>query len=99
MLRSFATDAEGTPIPEDLVARMRAADEFGKGFLAPHPDVYAAISYWFHQERPDGPRPPGLRELHGGYSLIALLPDTHFHAASGTSTATPRRTTPTCGAW
>ncbi|MBW3535601.1 MAG: hypothetical protein KY453_10370, partial [Gemmatimonadetes bacterium] len=34
VLRSFATDADGEPIPADLVRRMRAADEFGKGFLA-----------------------------------------------------------------
>ncbi len=38
VLRTFATDADGEPIPEDLVVRMRAADEFGKAFLTPHPD-------------------------------------------------------------
>ena len=34
VLQLFARDADGTPIPTELVARMRAADEFGKGFLA-----------------------------------------------------------------
>ena len=43
-----------TPIPDELVARMRAADEFGKGFLARTQMFYAAIwRYWFHLERPD----------------------------------------------
>ena len=52
VLRTFATDAQGEPIPEDLVRRMRAADEFGKGFLTRTQTAYAAISYWFHQDRP-----------------------------------------------
>ena len=39
VLRSFATDAAGEPIPADLVERMRAADDFGKGYPRAHPDV------------------------------------------------------------
>ena len=78
-LRSFATDADGTPIPEDLVVRMRAADEFGRGFLARTQMAYAAVSYWFHQERP-ADLTAGLVELMERYGLIALVPDTHFHA-------------------
>ena len=82
VLQSFATDAEGTPIPEGLVVRMRAAEEFGKGFLARTQMAYAAISYWFHQERPDD-LTAGLRDLMERYSLISLLPGTHFHAGFG----------------
>ena len=82
VLASFATDADGTPIPADLVTRMRAADEFGKGFLARTQMAYAAISYWFHQERPDD-LTARLRELMDRYSLVQLVPDTHFHAGFG----------------
>ncbi len=82
VLRSFATDAEGMPIPEDLVVRMRAAEEFGKGFLARTQMAYAAISYWFHQERP-ADLTAGLQDLMQRYSLVSLLPDTHFHAGFG----------------
>jgi thimet oligopeptidase len=82
VLASFATDAEGTPIPKDLVTRMRAADEFGKGFLARTQMAYAAISYWFHQERPDD-LTARLHELMDRYSLVQLVPDTHFHAGFG----------------
>jgi thimet oligopeptidase len=82
VLQGFATDRDGTPIPEDLVARMRAADEFGKGFLARTQMAYAAISYWFHQDRPDD-LTAGLRSLMERYSLVALVPDTHFHAGFG----------------
>ena len=82
VLAGFATDADGTPIPEDLVVRMRAADEFGKGFLTRTQMAYAAISYWFHQERPDD-LTTRLRELMDRYSLVQLVPDTHFHAGFG----------------
>jgi thimet oligopeptidase len=82
VLAGFATDADGTPIPEDLVARMRAADEFGKGFRTRTQTAYAAISYWFHQERP-GDLTSRLQELMERYSLVRLVPDTHFHAGFG----------------
>ena len=62
---------------------MRAADEFGKGFLARTQMAYAAISYWFHQERPRRPDRAGCEDLMERYSLVALVPDTHFHAGFG----------------
>ena len=52
VLRTSRPTRRTHPIPEDLVLRMRAADEFGKGFLTRTQMAYAAISYWFHQERP-----------------------------------------------
>jgi thimet oligopeptidase len=82
VLRSFATDEQGTPIPEDLVVAMRDAEEFGKGFLARSQMAYAAVSYWFHQERP-ADLTTGLQDLMQRYSLISLVPDTHFHAGFG----------------
>ncbi len=82
VLRGFATDAEGTPIPEDLVVRMRAAEEFGKAFLARTQMAYAAISYWFHQARP-ADLTAGLQDQMLRYSLVSLLPDTHFHTGFG----------------
>ena len=82
VLRTFATDAHGEPIPEDLVRRMRAADEFGKGFLTRTQMAYAAISYWFHQERP-ADLTARLGELFKHYGLVELVPDTHFHTGFG----------------
>ena len=52
VLQTFATNAAGEPIPADLVDRMRAADDFGKGLQARQQMFYAAVSYWFHTERP-----------------------------------------------
>ncbi len=82
VLRSFATDAEGTPIPRDLVDRMRAANEFGKGTYARTQMFYAALSYTLHQDVPDDITAT-LRELQARYDVFAYVPETHFHASFG----------------
>lgn len=82
VLQVFATDADGTPIPDDLVDRMRAADEFGKGFLARTQMFYAAVSYKFYVEVPDD-LTTRLFELYPEYSLVAPLEGTHFHTGFG----------------
>jgi thimet oligopeptidase len=82
VLQVFATDAAGTPIPTDLVTRMRAADEFCKGLLARTQMLYSAISYRFHLEVPED-LTARLFELYPQYSLIAPLEGTHFHAGFG----------------
>ena len=53
VLQTFATNADGEPIPADLVAAMKRADDFGKGYTARTQMFYAAMSYWFHTDRPD----------------------------------------------
>ncbi len=45
ILQTFATNEAGEPIPADLVARMRRADDFGKGYIARTQMFYAAMSY------------------------------------------------------
>lgn len=82
VLQVFATDEAGSPIPTDLVGRMRAADEFGKGFLTRTQMFYAAVSYRFHLEVPDD-LTARLFELYPEYSLIKPLEGTHFHAGFG----------------
>ncbi len=82
VLQVFATDADGAPIPTELVTAMRAADEFGKGFLARTQMFYAALSYLFHVEVPED-LTARLFELYPQYSLVAPLEGTHFHAAFG----------------
>jgi thimet oligopeptidase len=82
VLQGFATDSDGEPIPTELVVRMRAAEEFGKAFLTRTQMAYAAISYWFHQDRP-ADQTARLRELFDRYALVRMVPDTHFHAGFG----------------
>jgi thimet oligopeptidase len=82
VLRSFATNAAGEPIPAELVGRMRAADDFGKGTYARQQMFYAAVSYWFHTERPTD-LAARLAELQERYSPYRYLPGTHFYASFG----------------
>ena len=82
VLATFATDEAGDPIPEELVARMRTAEEFGKGFLARTQMFYAAVSYRLHADVPDD-LTAAVRELQGRYDLFGYVPETHFHASFG----------------
>jgi thimet oligopeptidase len=82
ILQSFATDASGEPIPADLVDRMRAADDFGKGLQARQQMFYASVSYWFHTERPADLSAKQL-ELQERYSPYRYVEGTHFFANFG----------------
>ena len=82
ILQTFATDASGDPIPADLVDRMRAADDFGKGLQARQQMFYASVSYWFHTERPADLTAKQL-ELQERYSPYRYVEGTHFFANFG----------------
>ena len=82
VLQTFATNAAGEPIPTDLVERMRAADDFGKGTQARQQMFYAAMSYWFHTERP-ADLTARMVELQERYSPYAYVADTHLFANFG----------------
>ncbi|MEO8889524.1 MAG: M3 family metallopeptidase [Jatrophihabitantaceae bacterium] len=82
ILRSFALDADGEPIPADLVARMRKAKEFGQGFLVRTQMFYSALSYQLHVTRP-ADITAAVRELQERYDLFSYLDGTHFHASFG----------------
>ena len=61
-----------SPIPTELVERMRAAGEFGKGLLARTQMFYAALSYKLHLEVPED-LTGRMFELYPEYSLVAPL--------------------------
>ncbi|WP_051218079.1 M3 family metallopeptidase [Nocardioides insulae] len=82
VLATFATDAEDRPIPADLVAKMRAADDFGKGFQARQQMFYAAMSYYFHQERP-ADLTARMRALQETYAPTPWIEGTHMFANFG----------------
>jgi thimet oligopeptidase len=82
VLRTFALSPAGDPIPADLVARMRAADDFGKGYQARTQMFYAAMSYWFHTDRP-ADLTAAMRELQERYSPFAYIDGTHMFASFG----------------
>lgn len=82
ILRSFALDADGRPIPVELVTKMRAAHEFGRGYQARAQMFYAAVSYYLHLQRP-ADTTALVRELQQRYDLFGYLPDTHFQGSFG----------------
>ena len=82
ILQSFATNKDGETIPRELVDKMRAADEFGKGFHARTQMFYAALSYYLHSQVPED-LTVAVRELQAKYDLFSYVPDTHFHASFG----------------
>jgi thimet oligopeptidase len=82
VLRSFATNEAGEPIPTELVARMRAADEFGNGVDVRTQTFYSAVSYHFHLDRPVD-RTLELRRLQREYDLQTYIDGTHFHTGFG----------------
>lgn len=82
VLRTFATDAGGEPIPVGLVERMRAADEFGKGYHARTQMFYAAMSYRLHTDRPDD-LTAAMRALQERYSPFPYIEGTHMFASFG----------------
>ncbi|MFB9315488.1 M3 family metallopeptidase [Nocardioides plantarum] len=82
ILRSFATDAAGEPIPADLVEAMRASDDYGKGTQARGQMFYASMSYWFHVERP-ADLTARMVELQEKYSPWPYREGTHMFASFG----------------
>ncbi|MDV3221516.1 M3 family metallopeptidase [Intrasporangium sp.] len=82
VLATFARNAEGETIPADLVAAMRRADDFGKGYDARTQMFYAALSYDLHvNETAD--LTGRLKELMGQYSVFPYIEDTHMHCHFG----------------
>ncbi|MFB7249428.1 M3 family metallopeptidase [Microbacterium sp. NPDC056234] len=82
ILQTFALDAAGTPIPADLVGRMREAADSDRGRAVRTQIFYSAVSYRLHRERP-ADHDVAMQELSERYSVIARLPDTHFQAGFG----------------
>ena len=82
VLRTFATNADGEPLPTELVTKMRAANEFGKGYYARTQMFYAATSYHLHQNVPDD-LTAAMKQMQATYDLFGYVPGTHFHASFG----------------
>ncbi|WP_063001937.1 M3 family metallopeptidase [Nocardia mikamii] len=82
ILATFAVDETGAPIPAELVQRMRAAKEFGKGISVLTQVGYTEISYLLHQDRP-ADHDPVVIDAVTRHSGIAEVPRTHFQASFG----------------
>ena len=82
IIRCFAVDGQGQAIPAELVARMRAAKDFGKGYFARTQMFYAAVSYYLHAGAVDDITAT-VRELQARYDAFEFIEGTHFHTSFG----------------
>ena len=83
-LKTFAQSTHGKTMPDDLIAAMRKARDFGKGLWVKHQMFYAAVSLQFHLKDPAHLDTTALmRELQAKYSLFAYVPDTYFQLSFG----------------
>ncbi len=85
VLEKFAVHQQtGAPIPAELVARMRAADECGKGLRVRQQMFYAATSLRFHDCDPKGLDTTALAgELQEKYTPFRKVPETYFQESFG----------------
>jgi len=85
VLAGFARHVEtGEPIPAELVERMRAADEYGKGLWVRQQAFYAAVSLELHRRDPTSLDVDGLvADLQGAYTPFRHVDGTHFHLSFG----------------
>jgi thimet oligopeptidase len=84
-LAGFARHVEtGAHIPAELVARMRAADEYGKGLWVRQQMFYAALSLELHRRDPAGLDTTAVvAELQERYTPFRHVPGTAFQASFG----------------
>jgi thimet oligopeptidase len=82
VLRSFATDEFGEPIPAELVAKMRSAKDFGRAYQVRTQLFFASVSYRLHLGPVDD-IDALVRRLEAEYDLFAHVDGTHFHASFG----------------
>lgn len=85
ILERFAVHHQtGERIPEELVNRMREANEFGKGLLARQQMFYAMMSLRFYNENPANfDLSQRIKELEREYSPYPHMKGTHFHLSFG----------------
>jgi thimet oligopeptidase len=73
-----------TPIPPELVRRMRAANEFGKGTHSRHQVFYAQLSLAYHVAEPGTlDLTATMTDLQRRFSPFPHVPGTHFFASFG----------------
>jgi len=85
VLASFAVHHEtGEPLPADMVAKLRAAEEYGKGLFVRQQMFYAALSLEAYRRDPADIDFVALeRELKALYAPFPYVEDTYMHLSFG----------------
>ncbi len=81
VLAGFARNHEtGAPIPEELVRKLKAADEFGKGVHVMRQMFFAALSLAYHDRDPNGlDLLTLLKDVQGRYNPYPYEPGTWLY--------------------
>lgn len=84
-LQTFAKHYQtGEPIPAELVTRMRAADEFGKGLFVRQQMFYAALSLQLYSRDPKTIDMPAIvKELQEKITPYSFVENTYFEDSFG----------------
>ena len=82
VLRSFTANADGEPIPAELVEKMRIADAFGRALEVRRQLGHANVSYHLHVDRPADLQAETER-LYATTSPVQPLPGLHPYAGFG----------------
>ncbi|MEV4687137.1 M3 family metallopeptidase [Microbacterium sp. LWH3-1.2] len=82
VLASFSANADGEPIPADLVERMRTADAFGRALEVRRQLGHANVSYHLHVDRPADLQAETER-LYAASSPVQPLHGLHSYAGFG----------------
>jgi thimet oligopeptidase len=80
VLRTFAVDRSGNPIPRELVERMRAAQEFGRGLFVLKDVVWSATALKLYDGEVTDPDALATA-LRRKYDVFEPMPDVHSHAS------------------
>ena len=85
VLQTFAVHHEtGEKIPDALVARLRRANEFGKGSFVRQQMFYAALALGLHDRDPQGLDATAfVRDMQRRYSMYDYVDGTYFHLSFG----------------
>src|SRR5262245_16408959 len=85
VLASFAHHVEsGEPIPSELVRRLRAAEDYGRGLTLETQVFYALLALGYYERDPRGrDLTAEMVALKGALCTLPHTPDTHFHASFG----------------
>lgn len=85
VLRTFATHVDtGEPIPEETVAHLRRARDFGRGLSVQRQLFFSAVSLALHERPASGIDTTSVVfELAARYSPTELIPGTHLEASFG----------------
>jgi thimet oligopeptidase len=82
VLATFSANAEGEPIPAELVAKMRTADAFGRALEVRRQLGHASVSYHLHVDRPADLQAETER-LYATTTPVQPIPGLHPYAGFG----------------